>query len=171
MNKLPGSAEVRTSFIQAFCDACATKEGFYVTEAEAKQRKIVWPTMAQRNNNPLNIRTWGSHPRRNGYVHFVPDPERGVAITKEHPGWRAAQKQVTRNVFDRGLTFREFFAGQRNEDGSLKRNGYPGFAPAADNNDPIAYAQFVLQWMCDHWVLGKAVSQFTIDSQIKSMLE
>lgn len=42
-------------FARALSRACAEKEGFFVTEAQAKARKIRWPTQAQRNNNPGNL--------------------------------------------------------------------------------------------------------------------
>jgi len=81
-------------------------------------------TIAQRNNNPGNLRRWGNLPVRDGYAVF-PTPE---------AGWEALRRQVELNVA-RGLSLREFFAG--------KPGVYPGYAPSSDANDPERYAEFV----------------------------
>lgn len=85
-------------------------------------------SLATRNNNPGNIRSWGSLPTRDGYVVF-PTPE---------AGWAALERQVGLNVA-RGLTMEEFFAG--------KPGVYGGYAPAADANDPGNYARTVAGWL------------------------
>lgn len=46
------------ALIDAMAEAMATKEGFYVTEKQARQRGIKWPTIAQKCCNPGNIRAW-----------------------------------------------------------------------------------------------------------------
>jgi hypothetical protein len=84
--------------------------------------------LAARNNNPGNLRSWGSYPVVNGYVQF-PD-----AAT----GWAALRRQVQLNI-DRGLTLQEFFGG--------KPGVYSGYAPAADGNRPATYAQTVAGWL------------------------
>lgn len=78
-------------------------------------------------NNPGNLRTWGSLPTSGGFAVF-PTCE---------AGWDALRRQVERNV-DRGLTLEEFFAG--------KAGVYPGYAPAADSNQPFVYASNVSTW-------------------------
>ena len=83
-------------------------------------------SLAQKYNNPGNLRQWGEVPIVNGYAKFA---------TIEH-GWRALKRQVER-LIDRNLTLYEFFGG--------KPNVYPGYAPAADNNHPKHYAEFVAQ--------------------------
>ena len=99
--------------VEAIARAIATREGFYVEGS-----------LAQRNNNPGNIRRWGSWPIRDGYVHF----------SVLDAGWRALRRQVALNIW-KGLTLYEFFGG--------KPYVYYGYAPAKDNNNPKAYAEYV----------------------------
>jgi hypothetical protein len=49
-------------------------------------------------------------------------------------GWNALYSQIQTNI-GRGLTLNEFFAG--------KPGVYAGYAPSADSNSPLAYAQRV----------------------------
>jgi len=105
------------SLIDDLADAIARYEGYYKSSS-----------LAARNNNPGNLRSWGSYPVVNGYVQF-PDAE---------TGWRALRSQVERNV-GRGLNLYEFFGG--------KPGTYPGYAPAADNNRPRTYAETVAGWL------------------------
>ena len=99
--------------IRSFAEAIATMEGFYKPGS-----------IAARNNNPGNLRSWGTLPTRDGYAVF---PTAAA-------GWGALEKQVARNI-GRGLTLEEFFGG--------KAGVYAGYAPALDRNDPIRYARFV----------------------------
>jgi len=85
-------------------------------------------SLAARNNNPGNLRSWGSYPVVSGYVKF-PDYATGYAALKE---------QVRKNIA-RGLTLDEFFAG--------KPGVYAGYAPAADSNQPHSYARTVAGWI------------------------
>ncbi len=85
-------------------------------------------SLAARNNNPGNLRTWGSYPVVNGYVQF-PDAE---------TGWAALRRQVELNI-GRGLNLYEFFGG--------RAGVYAGYAPAADNNSPRTYAETVAAWL------------------------
>lgn len=100
-------------FVQRFAEAIARMEGFY--------RK---GTPAQRNNNPGNLRSWGTRPVVKGFAVFE-TPE---------AGWRALWAQIVKNI-NRRLTMYEFFAG--------KPGVYGGYAPAADKNRPREYAEFV----------------------------
>src|SRR5690349_3109143 len=84
-------------------------------------------SLAMRQNNPGNLRSWGNYPVVNGYVQF-PDYATGK---------KALQTQVQKNI-DRGLNLYEFFAG--------KPGVYGGYAPAADNNKPRSYAETVAGW-------------------------
>lgn len=81
-------------------------------------------SLAKRNNNPGNLRSWGGRPTREGFAYFSTPRE----------GWEALFKQVAKNI-NRGLTLLEFFAG--------KPGVYPGYAPASDGNDPWGYAHFI----------------------------
>ena len=101
------------SLIDQIAESIARMEGFYKAGS-----------LAVRNNNPGNLRSWGSNPVVNGYAQF-PTIE---------AGWAALKRQVQLNI-DRGLTLQEFFAG--------KPSVYGGYSPSADKNDPYAYARFV----------------------------
>lgn len=92
--------------------AIATMEGFHTKGSRA-----------QLNNNPGNLRSWGSFPRVEGFVHF-PTVERG---------WHALRTQIRRNIA-RGLSLYEFFGG--------KAGSYPGYAPSKDRNNPEKYARY-----------------------------
>lgn len=99
--------------INSLANSIATMEGYFKPG-----------TLAQQNNNPGNLRSWGSNPTRNGFAVFATPEE----------GWAALRQQIQRNI-SRGLTLSEFFGG--------KEGVYPGYAPAADQNRPDAYARFV----------------------------
>jgi hypothetical protein len=101
--------------VDKIAEAIARMEGFYKPGS-----------LAQRNNNPGNLRSWGSRPVSGGYAVFE-TPE---------AGWAALKQQIRRNI-DRGLNLLEFFGG--------KPGVYAGYSPAADKNDPVAYARFVAQ--------------------------
>lgn len=85
-------------------------------------------SVAMRNNNPGNLRSWGNYPVVDGYARF-PDYATGM---------NALRSQVQRNI-DRGLTLQEFFGG--------KPGVYAGYAPAADANNPQSYARTVAGWL------------------------
>jgi hypothetical protein len=101
------------SLTDSISQAIATQEGFYKPGS-----------IAQRQNNPGNLRTWGSQPIANGYAVF----ETPAA------GWAALNRQVDLNI-SRGLSLYEFFGG--------KPGVYAGYAPSADGNRPREYALFV----------------------------
>lgn len=103
--------------VDNLAQAIARYEGYYSTGS-----------VAQRNNNPGNLRSWGNNPVVGGFAQF-PTAE---------TGWVALRSQVQRNI-DRGLTLDEFFAG--------KPGTYSGYAPSADNNRPLTYAATVANWL------------------------
>lgn len=153
--KIPKEVAVlRASLVNAVAEAGATEEGFYVTEDQAKQRKIKWPTIAQLNNNPGNLAVWGSHPIRYGFVHFLPDIVKpGQPLPKDHTGWKALRRQYERMIFERHLTFFTMYAGQRDVHGNVIKGGYSGYASkqASPLNDPERYASHVLAWLKSNW--------------------
>lgn len=155
---------VKDNLLDYFVKAVATHEGFFVTEAEAKVRKMIWPTPAQKNNNPINLEAWGSHPIKLGYVQFPT-----IAL-----GWKAAKRQCERNIFERKLSFFKFFAGERDKNQDVILGGYAGFRPRNKGNDPEAYATFVLQYLHEHWSLFPPVyvgeSVATIETVISSLV-
>lgn len=101
------------NLIEGLAQAIASMEGFFKPGS-----------LAARNNNPGNLRSWGSAPIAAGYA----------AFQSVEQGWDALRAQIQKNV-NRGLTLREFFAG--------KPGVYAGYAPSADKNNPEAYARFV----------------------------
>ena len=103
------------SLVDDLASAIATFEGYFTPGS-----------LAARNNNPGNLRTWGNQPTSGGYAVF-PTAE---------AGWAALRHQVELNI-SRGLNLLEFFGG--------KPGVYPGYAPAADQNQPVTYAAFVGQ--------------------------
>jgi hypothetical protein len=105
------------SLVDDIAGGIARFEGFYQAGS-----------IAQRNHNPGNLRSWGSYPVSSGYALFPDDAA----------GWAALKRQVQLNI-DRGLNLYEFFAG--------KGGVYSGYAPSADNNQPVHYAQTVAGWI------------------------
>jgi hypothetical protein len=104
----------RSVLVDAIAGAIARMEGFYKAGS-----------LAQRNNNPGNIRRWSPKvPVVDGFSKF---PTAGE-------GWAALRRQVDRNV-GRGLTLYEFFGG--------KPLVYSGYAPDSDGNRSRHYAEFV----------------------------
>lgn len=101
------------SLVNLIANAIATMEGYYKPGS-----------LAARNNNPGNLRSWGANPIVNGYAQFP----------TADAGWAALKAQIQKNI-DRGLNLTEFFGG--------KPGVYSGYAPSADNNDPVNYAKFV----------------------------
>jgi len=159
--------ELRDRLTLAFAKAISEMEGFCLTEADAQKRKVRWPTIAQRLYNPGNLRRWGSFPIQDGYAKF-PECKVDDCRCPDHPaeeGFRALRKQVTRNVFDRRLSFREFFAGQRDADGVVLPNGYPGYAPSADSNYPVKYAEYVLKRVKEQFT-DRKLNTLTIESPV-----
>lgn len=104
---------LRAELINKFAARIALYEGFYKPNS-----------LAQRNNNPGNLRRWGKTPVIKGYAKFNTLDE----------GWAALKAQISKNM-NRNLTFYEFFAG--------KYKIYAGYAPLADKNNPTKYAEFV----------------------------
>jgi len=103
------------SLVRAIAQAIATFEGFFKPG-----------TVAARNNNPGNLR---AGPRA------ISKDSQGYGVyASVEDGWADLFRQVELNIAD-GLNLREFFAG--------KPGIYPGYAPAADENQPIQYAAFV----------------------------
>ena len=83
-----------------------------------------------RNNNPGNLRAGPG---------MIGTDSRGIAIFPDYAtGEAALERQIDLNI-SRGLTLDEFFAG--------KPGVYPGYAPAADSNNPNQYAGTVAGWL------------------------
>lgn len=123
----------RDELVEAIATAIARMEGFYNPKS-----------IASRNKNPGNLRTWGKQPTNAGFAVF----------DTVQDGFKALRKQISINVFRRGLSLREFFAG--------KPGVYPGYAPASDGNRPVQYARFVASQ------IGRGTS---IDIPIKNLVD
>lgn len=119
-------------------------------------------SLANKQMNPGNIRSWPGVPTENGYSKF-PSLE---------AGWKALYKQIENNIYGMGkkdnyplrakdgLSLREFFGGQRDKLGNVIPGGYPGYAPALDHNSPDHYAKFV----------AEQVGLLSIDDKLKTFV-
>lgn len=135
----------RQELLDRLARAIAENEGFFVTEAQAKARKIRFPTRAQINANPGNLRAWRArgrpYPMNGGYVDFV-----GWA-SHQFPG--VPREEMSRRALDEGWRILRVLAGQYID--GLYTGGKPPtveemfrtYAPASDGNDPASYARFV----------------------------
>jgi hypothetical protein len=102
----------------------ARMEGFYKKDEKGNYEQ----TVARRNNNPGNLRASQKDQKVDdkGYRTFDSEDE----------GWQALQEQIKSSAGKGGgLNMREFFGG--------KKGVYPGYAPAADKNDPFNYSDYV----------------------------
>ena len=143
----------KTELIKAMSVAIGMKEGFFVTPEQYLRQGKKLPknyvpgqpmTLAQKNNNPGNLRMWKGVPQIGGFAFFG---------TLEN-GWEALRQQIETNIYGKGsifplrrtkpMSFLEFFAGQRDAAGNVLPGGYPGYAPALDGNAPTVYARFVV---------------------------
>ena len=136
----------RQNLLDRLARAIAENEGFFVTEAQAKARKIRFPTRAQINANPGNLRAWRdakchSYPTSSGYVDFV-----GWA-SNQFPGM--SREEMSRRALDEGWRILRVLVGQY-IDGRYTGGKPPTveemfrtYAPASDANDPAGYARFV----------------------------
>ena len=112
------------SKLDILAQAIARYEGFYVTAAEAALKKIHFPTLSQRHNNPGDLMYAGQLGAIRGEQH-------GQGWYAKFPtmaaGWAALGRQIQLDA-SRGLTMSAFM------------NKY---APAEDSNDPKSYCAFV----------------------------
>jgi hypothetical protein len=138
----------RSELVDRLSRAIAAREGFYVTEAQAKAQKLKYPTLAQRNANPGNIREWRNsrnqpYPQSSGYVDFV------AWASNTFPG--ATAEELSQKALAEGWRVLRKLVGQY-LDGKYTGGKVPTlremfvvYAPASDGNSPEAYAQFVAE--------------------------
>lgn len=136
----------KEDLIEKIARAIAEMEGFFVTEAQAKARKIAYPTLAQRNANPGNIRSWKDaqgrpYPQFRGYVDFV------EWASERFPG--VSREEISRRALEEGWRVLRVLVGQY-LDGKYTQGRPPTleemfrvYAPSADGNHPANYARFV----------------------------
>jgi hypothetical protein len=173
----------QTALIQWIALAIGSMEGYFVTPEQWRKMKRAFPagwkegdpiSRAQINRNPGNLRSWGAVPIVKGYACF-PTAEKG---------WNALRAQAKKNIYGggagdlyplrkNGLTFREFFAGQRGSRGDAVAGGYPGYAPAKDANQPAHYAEYVLAYIKARGFSGSSnlslLSTASIDTHIRNL--
>lgn len=82
------------------------------------------------NNNPGNLRA---------YLPSQPVDSRGIRIFPSFQAGQAALLAQEQINIGKGLTLDEFFGG--------KTGVYPGYAPAADRNNPAGYSANVSTWL------------------------
>jgi hypothetical protein len=136
----------REELIQKLARAIGEKEGFYITESQAKARRMRYPTRPQRNANPGNIRTWKDatgrlYPTDGGYVDFV------AWAAGKFPG--ASHEEISRRALEEGgRVLRRLI--ERYLEGRYTGGKPPTlaemfrvYAPASDGNNPDGYARFV----------------------------
>jgi hypothetical protein len=136
----------RQELLAKLVRAIAENEGFFVTEAQAKARKIRFPTRAQINANPGNLRAWRDakvhpYPTSGGYVDFV-----GWA-SYQFPGM--SREEMSHRALEEGWRILRVLAGQY-IDGRYTGGKPPTveemfhtYAPSSDGNDSVGYARFV----------------------------
>lgn len=127
----------RSEVIEIMAQASAHKEGFYVTAEQARANRMRFPTRAQRNANPGNVRRWKSangtpYPVEGGYVDFVAWAGGDVLKALEE-GWRVLRVLLGQYIDGR------YHGGKH----PTIREIYATYAPAEDSNNPESYAQFV----------------------------
>jgi hypothetical protein len=136
----------RKELIERIAQAIAEKEGFDLSEAQARKRRVRYPSRAQRNANPGNVRTWRDargkrYPTDGGYVDFV------AWASARYPG--LASDAVRQKAGVEGWRILRVLAGQY-IDGRYTEGKPPSliemfrvYAPGTDGNDPEGYARFV----------------------------
>jgi hypothetical protein len=136
----------RQELIERIAQAIAEKEGFYLTEAQAKRRRIRYPSRAQRSANPGNVRAWRDargkrYPVDGGYVDFV------AWVSSRYPS--LAGETLAQKAVEEGWRVLRVLVGQY-IDGRYTEGKPPSivemfrvYAPGTDGNDPEGYARFV----------------------------
>jgi hypothetical protein len=136
----------RTELIDKLSRAIAEQEGLFLSEPQANARGIRYPTLAQRNANPGNIRQWRDargrlYPTSKGYVDFV------AWASERFPG--ASREEMSQRALEEGWRVLRVLIGQY-LDGRYTQGKPPTaeemfrvYAPSADGNHPANYARFV----------------------------
>lgn len=139
----------RDELIDRIASAIARYEGYYVTPAEARQRRIRYPTIAIRNANPGCIRRWRTstgreYPVSSDHVDFVawararrPNAsEEEIRQAAEREGWRVLRVLIGRYIDGK------FHGGKS----PTLREMMRVYAPSSDGNQPEAYAAYVARF-------------------------
>lgn len=126
----------RAELIEKLAMAMAEEEGWLVTPEQARARGIKYPTRAQRQCNPGNIRRWRKdgvqYPTAGGYVDFFAWAG-GNRVKAVNEGWRLLRVLIG-----------QYIDGQYTGGKSPTLAGMIAvYAPAADSNVPERYARNV----------------------------
>ena len=136
----------RQELIQSIAQAIAEKEGFYLSETQARKRRMRYPSRAQRNANPGNVRSWRDargkrYPIDGGYVDFI------AWASVRYPGLTG--EALNQKALEEGWRVLRVLVGQY-IDGRYTEGSPPSliemfrvYAPGTDGNDPEGYARFV----------------------------
>ena len=136
----------RKELIEGIAQAIAEKEGFYLSEAQARKRRIRYPSRAQRNANPGNVRSWRDargkrYPIDGGYVDFI------AWASVRYPGLTG--EALNQKALEEGWRVLRVLVGQY-IDGRYTEGSPPSliemfrvYAPGTDGNDPEGYAKSV----------------------------
>lgn len=125
----------RAELINIIAESIAHHEGYYVTQAEAQKRGTRWPTRAQRNRNPGNLRRWD--PKRDKYDDVDP-AKRYVIFDTEEAGWSALRKLCEQYL---GGKYHKAHKDPRlKTDKPSLWQWFRVYAPAEDANNPESYA-------------------------------
>lgn len=131
----------RDDLVKAVTRAISIVEGFEVTEQEAKERGITFPTLPQRLYNPGDVRSWRhngvQYPEQDGYVDFLAWAKlqtcKQPQIEALAEGWRVLTELANQYI-----------------DGHYTMCVPPTlvqmlsvYAPACDKNDPGSYSRTV----------------------------
>lgn len=131
--------KVNRDFIDRLAVAISHYEGYWITPQQASERKIKYPTIAQRNRNPGNIRTWTRdgkvYPTTDGFVDFLAwarsrFPNESDSVIMElaaAEGWRVLRTLLEKR-FSSPITLEAFCVS---------------YAPFSDGNNPSLYARFL----------------------------
>ena len=136
----------RAELIDRVARAIAEMEGFFVSEMQARDRKIRHPTLSQINANPGNIRQWRDsrglpYPTSRGYVDFV------AWASERFPG--LSPEDLSQRALEEGWRVLRVLVGQY-LDGRYTQGRPPTceemfrtYAPSSDGNHHANYARFV----------------------------
>lgn len=142
----------RTELIRVIANSIAHREGYYITAQQAQKRGMKWPTRAQRNNNPGNLRRWSRSD-----VYDSADPKnRYVIFPSDKAGWAALHELCDQYMRGR-------YHGARKP--SL-REWFKVYAPAEDSNDPASYAAGVAKALT-----AAGVRNVTVDRPVAEFID
>jgi len=114
--------------LEQLAQAIARYEGFYLTPEDCAARKLPYPTIPQRYNNPGDLMFAHQPGARPSGTHGADGKPHSYAIFESvEKGWQALYAQIRLDA-SRGLSLQQFIGK---------------YAPSSDYNDPANYCAFV----------------------------